>query len=199
MIQAFLLQNMWLIMLLWGLVYLSDYYLTIYSARVFRTQLSELIAFEGSFELTPIFQKDVDRLRLVSPNFLWRWALSILTIPLIWWLATAFISVPFLFFFYLGALFLREVPVHFRHFRNLALAHFARDGTAMRGKLVYSRWFNLRLSAVEFFLFALFFAVLSAGWGSWFFIGGAASCLGVGLQHWIWSQKLVSAARRTQV
>jgi len=195
---SFLLQNQWLIMLAWGLVYLSDYYLTIYSARLFQNEMKEQIAFEGSFELTPMFQKDVDGLRLMSTNFLWRWVLSILSIPLIWWLSTWFISLPFFFYFFLGALFLREIPVHFRHIRNIALVHFTRSGAAFHGKIVYSRWFSLRLSAVEFFSFALFFLAITAGWGSWFFFGGAVSCLWVGLQHWAWSRKLFSAVKRTE-
>jgi hypothetical protein len=196
LIAAFLLDHTGLIMLLWGLVYLSDYYLTIASARIFRTQLSEQIVFEGSFELTPTYQKDVDRLRWVSTNFLWRWALSILVIPLIGWLSTWFIDMRFIFLFFLGALFLREIPVHFRHFRNLALAYFARGGSGFHGKIVYARWFSLRLSAVEFFSFALFFAALSAVWGSWFFIGGAGACLGIGLQHWFWSRRMIAAVKQ---
>ncbi len=51
MITEELLQNIWVVNILWCLVYLSDYYLTIYTARQFQTTLKDHISFEGSFEL----------------------------------------------------------------------------------------------------------------------------------------------------
>ncbi len=50
--------------ILWIILYISDYYLTIYSARGFR-EIGHF-QFEGSFELTPQYQKDIDTLRPVS-------------------------------------------------------------------------------------------------------------------------------------
>ena len=51
-------------MVLWIILYTSDYYLTIYSARGFR-EIGHF-QFEGSFELTPQYQKDIDALKPVS-------------------------------------------------------------------------------------------------------------------------------------
>ena len=50
--------------MLWIILYISDYVLTIYSARGFR-EIGHF-QFEGSFELTPQFQRDIDALKPVS-------------------------------------------------------------------------------------------------------------------------------------
>ena len=38
--------------------------------------MNEKIVFEGSYEITPLFQEDVDSLRVISPRFLFALALS---------------------------------------------------------------------------------------------------------------------------
>ena len=63
-------EKLWLILPIWVLVYLSDYYLTILGARAYEAGAKEHLLFEGSYELTPTFQKDVDALRVFSPKFL---------------------------------------------------------------------------------------------------------------------------------
>jgi hypothetical protein len=54
----------------WAVIYISDYVLTITCARLYRRNLASKIVFQGSFELNPIFQRDVDSLKIVSPRFL---------------------------------------------------------------------------------------------------------------------------------
>jgi hypothetical protein len=39
---------------------------------------------EGSYELTPYFQKDVDTLRLLSPRFLWMLVLYAVLLLIVW-------------------------------------------------------------------------------------------------------------------
>ena len=54
---------------LWALLYISDYACTIASAGAYRAGVSEYIEFEGSFELTPYYQADVNALRHFSRRF----------------------------------------------------------------------------------------------------------------------------------
>src|SRR5215831_17875565 len=61
------LETWWLGPLVWVVLYVSDYSLTIASARLYRAQ--DKIVLEGSYEITPMFQADVDALRRVSPRF----------------------------------------------------------------------------------------------------------------------------------
>jgi hypothetical protein len=184
MYLEFRLLNVWLTTALWAIIYLSDDYLTIAGARLMRGHLREHITYEGSYEITPVFQKDVDQLRLVSPAFLIRLLASLLLLPLIWVLSVVFLGMPEFYLFALGILFLREAVVHLRHFRIIAMALFARDPSAMQGKIHYTRWVNLKISAVEILSFAGFYLLLAAAFGSWFFLGGAVACLVTGLSHW---------------
>ena len=59
----------------------------------------------------------------------------------------------------------------------------------LRGRIEYPRWLSLRLSAVEILGFAVLFLVAFLISGSWFFIGGAISCLLTGVKHRDWAAK----------
>ena len=58
----------WPGLILWIVLYISDYYLTLYAARGFK-EIGH-IQFEGSYELTPQYQKDIDALTPVSRRHL---------------------------------------------------------------------------------------------------------------------------------
>ncbi len=182
-------QHIWLALLVWGLIYLSDYLLTIYSARLYQTYLSQYVVFEGSFELTPYFQKEVNALQWVSFRFWTVWILSLILIWLVWFLAVIALKSPWIFSLAYGALFLREASVHLRHARNLALSLVSRASGGLEGQLKYSRRLILKMSALELFSFAAFCLVITLVLGSWFFLGGVISCLYSGVQHWLMSRK----------
>jgi hypothetical protein len=117
------------------------------------------------------------------------WSLSLLLLGLLWVLTVRLLGVPWVFSLLFGSLFLREVAVHLRHFRNLALSLLTRTGGGLNGQIEYSRWLILKLSAMELLGFAGFFLLTSLALGSWLFLGGAISCLFTGLQHWFMSGK----------
>jgi len=189
------IQNIWLIITIWGFIYLADYYLTIISAKNHQEYLQEHISYEGSFELTPQFQKDVDGLRLISPQFLIRWLLSILFVYILWWLSVGVLLLPQFFYFFIGGLILREIAIHLRHLRNLAVYYNVKNGGGLKGKIEYSRWFVLKLSATEFLSFCFVYLVFAIFVSSWFFLGGAFGCLVVALQHWRLSKKAVAPSQ----
>jgi len=181
------LTNISVVLLAWGIVYLADYYITIYSARLFQGSIRQHIRFEGSIELTPEFQKDVDALRWVSPNFVLRWLGSFLLLYLVWWLTTRRLAIPQVFDLVMGGLFLREAVVLMRHLRNLALVRFHPGG--LTGTLLYEHWLTLQLSAAELFLFGLLYLIFGLLLPSWFFLGGALFCLLTAWQHWTYARK----------
>ncbi len=189
MIRDLLTQTLWPLLVLWGLVYLADYYATIYVARLMRSTSQEYICFEGGVELTPIFRKDVNALRWFSPTFLRHWLLSFPLLALFWWLWTVYLDLPQGFYVVIGGLLLGEAAILLRHSRNLALAYLCRTAGSLRGHLEYSRWLGLRLSAVELFGFAALFGLIAVGMESWFFLGGALMCAMTGYRHWAYSRK----------
>jgi hypothetical protein len=191
------IQNIWLIITIWGLIYLADYYLTIISAKNHRDYLHKHISYDGSFELTPQFQKDVDGLHLISSQFLIRWLSSFLIIYLLWWLSVRVLQLPQYFYFLIGALVLREVAIHLRHLRNLSVYYFAKNG-GIKGKIEYSRWFVLKLSTAEFLSFCFVYLIFSIFFSSWFFLGGVLGCLVVAIQHWRLAQKALESSQGIQ-
>ena len=182
---------------IWGFIYLSDYYLTIVSAKMYRGIMQEHVHYEGSFELTPQFQKDVDGLRLLSPQFIIRWLVSFPLLYFVWWSSVKALQQPAFFSFLMGALILREIAVHLRHFRNLALYNFGKSG-GVKGRIEYSRWLILKLSAAELLSFSVIYGFLALMERSWFFLGGVLGCLVVAFQHWRLSKK-ASPPNGTQI
>jgi hypothetical protein len=61
--RDFFLSGPWPAAIAWALIYMSDFVLTITCARLYRRNLASKIVFEGSFELNPVFQRDVDSMK----------------------------------------------------------------------------------------------------------------------------------------
>lgn len=89
---------------------------TIAGARTYRAH--EKIVFEGSVEITPLYQADVDELRRVSPRFL---SVPVLIAALIWlmWQVTELtVGYSEAYPFFLGMFIGLQVAVHIRHSRT---------------------------------------------------------------------------------
>jgi hypothetical protein len=180
-----MLDNPWVALALWLASYFADYYLTLYSARLYRQGAQDHFGFEGSLELTPYYQNDIDRLRRVSLRFLLAVVWSVLLLELIWYLSHNLLYWPPAFEFVLGGLLLREAAVIMRHLRNIGLFRAARHGgVGLEGKVSYSRRLSLSQSALELGSYTLFFAVLAVLTDSWLLAGGALACALTGFQHW---------------
>ena len=167
--------------ILWITLYISDYYLTIYSARGFR-EVGHF-HFEGSFELTPQYQKDIDALKPVSRRHVISLALSSLFIVLIWWLTKRLPFFPWTYLLYLGMFLLLEVAVHLRHLRNISLIREIRKGGGVEGEIRYRKWFSYRISASELHLYSVLFLIFAVLTYSPFFLGGAIMCFATGVRH----------------
>jgi hypothetical protein len=64
-IESYMLNHPWLVILIWIVLYTGDHYLTIIGARLHRKQ--NIFEFEGSYELTPECQSDIDGQPLILP------------------------------------------------------------------------------------------------------------------------------------
>jgi len=166
---------------LWIILYTSDYYLTIYSARGFR-EIGHF-QFEGSFELTPQYQKDIDALKPVSRLHIVLMIAYSLLIFAIWWLTRITIYIQWSYLLYLGMFLLLEVAVHLRHLRNVSLIREIKKNGGLEGQISYRKWFTYRISAFEFYMFSVLFLLIAALTYSLFFLGGAIMCFGTGFKH----------------
>jgi hypothetical protein len=138
-------------------------------ARLYRAQ--DKLVFEGSYEITPMFQADINALRRISPRFV---VLLIVTTGYVWFMRAPLSGSPYDSYpMLLGVMFLLEATVHARHFRNWFQFKYVVPG--MKGRLEYPRAAMLMASAWELFLFACLYG------GPWvvtvhpFLLGGTLS------------------------
>jgi hypothetical protein len=189
LIGSLLTENIWVAVGVWTVVYVSDYYLSIWQARLYRDGADRHVVFRGSLEITPHFQQDINALRPLSLKFIRALVFSVVAISVVWVLAVRWAEIPQAFSILMGALLLLEATAHIRHVRNLAFMRSLKKTPGLTGKIEYPRWLSLRLSSVEIMGFAALFFLVFLGTGSWFFVGGSLSCLLTGLKHLDWASK----------
>ncbi len=178
---SFFFNSVWPGLTVWVLLYISDYALTIVCARLYRSGVCEKLVLEGSYEITPFFQRDIDSLRRISPRFL---AMLIVTSGLlatVWFLSMP--STPELYMFASGSLIVLELTVHIRHLRNFLMFRAMGRSDCVRGRIEYSRTFILRMSSDELFIFSAAFLLLFLFTQSWFVLGGSVTCLSTAIKH----------------
>lgn len=177
MLTRVLAENLISALAVWAIVYVADYYLTIIGAKLYRAGADRKLIIEGSYELNPVFQKDIDALRLLSPQFWLRLLISIPMISLVWLMAVPWLQMPQLFAVGIGAFVLREVPVLVRHVRNVHVFRHAASDTALQGQIRYARWFSLSAAVLELWQFAVLFGLIALLVQEWFFLGGVLGCV----------------------
>ena len=182
LIEAFY-DGPWLGLLMWAVLYTSDLVFTMTCARLYQQGAREFVVFEGSYEITPYYQNDVDKLRMFSPRFFAALAASCALQATIWFLTMRVVILPDLYLFALGAMVLVELTIHIRHVRNLFLFRALLAGGGITGRIEYRRPIMLRLSAMEIVSFSILYAILFVVTGNWFLLGGAFACLSLALNH----------------
>lgn len=190
MIEQLLRNNPWFATIAWAITFISDYYLTIYGARLYQAGIKDYITYEGSYELTPAFQHDIDSFKLFSSRFVRQLILSLMVIWAFWWVSVQLMKWSSLFAFFTGGLILREFAIHMRHIRNIATFRYAKKTVnGFRGRIEFSRQFIYRLSAIELFSFAVLYLLMFAIKETPVFLGGVLACALTGQQHWAMSKK----------
>ena len=102
--ELWLARGPWLGLILWVILYVSDYYLTVYSARGFR-EIGHF-QFKGSFELTPQYQKEIDALKPISIRHLTLLSLYSLLLLALWWAFVYLLAMPWACFYCLKLQFI---------------------------------------------------------------------------------------------
>lgn len=144
MLEAYLLNHPWLPASLWMLLYTSDYYLTLWGARLYRRQ--SVYQYEGSYELTPDFQKDIDEQKPVSfTHVMWLLAGAIIL------LATGYLpGSKAVYGGFVGFFLTIEVAIHLRHIQGItSYRRLAGPNPEMSGHVTLSRASGYRRSAQE--------------------------------------------------
>ena len=143
--------------------------------------MRDVFAYEGSYELTPFYQRDIDGLRRLSPRFIAILVGSTLPLAYTWYSTEDSGRDGYLFV--LGALVLGELAVHVRDVRNLWMFRRTLDGRGARGRVEYDRGLVLQLSAIDLGCFAAIYGVGFVATGSAFMLGGALFMLVNVIKH----------------
>jgi hypothetical protein len=173
----------WPGILFWAALFISDSNLTVTCARMYQAGVREHIVFEGSYELTPYHQADIDALRRFSPRFLLALVAASALLGCLWFLSVGDSLVPNVYETALGALILIQLTIHLRHVRNYFLFRAVLAGEGIGGRIHYTRRTMLTHSSVELYTFAALYSVLCILTASWFIFGGAIACALVGSKH----------------
>lgn len=182
MIDAFSVSP-WPGILFWAALFISDMHFTVICARMYEAGVREHLVFEGSYELTPYHQPDIDALRRFSPRFLFALLAACVLLSCLWWLTVRDSFAPMVYETALGALVLVQFTVHVRHIRNYFVFKAVLAGEGIAGRMEYARHTVLVHSAVELFAFAALYSILCILTTSWFILGGPVACAIVGVKH----------------
>jgi hypothetical protein len=192
MLDALLVNYIWTGPVLWAIIYISDFTLTMIAAQLLKSGASKHFVFK-MYELTPSFQKDVARIKWISPRFCFILVISCFLLVIEWCIMhDKSDDAPWFSDFYrvlLGALFFVEIPVHLRHFRNIATFIYARKSKGIQGKISYAMWLSYSLSAIEITTFTVGYLFVFLLTLNWYFAGGTLTCLVLTLKHWRLSKK----------
>lgn len=193
LVEIAVIENWWLGLLATAIVYLSDYYLTIRSARLYHAGGKEYMEVEGSYELNPTYESDIDSLRLFSPRLVLSLLATTAFVLLVWLVSSYWALLPLEFYFFaLGAFVCLQGPVHVRHIQNLVLFRHAVAGEGVTGGIRFDRWLSLDISAAGLRMAAAFFLLWFLLTGSWFLLGGTMSCAVTALRQ----RRLAKEARQ---
>jgi len=184
MFEDFFFQNLWVVLPIWLILYISDYYLTIVAARHYRA--NEHIEFEVGYELTPQLQKDINQLRLFSRKFFIWVLITSFAIVYLWWFAKTDKVASYVYRFVFGGLILRGLAVWIRHARNISLFRAIAKHQGISGKIRYAKWLTYQISAAEFLGYSGVFLIGYIWTGSATFLGGIVCILVTAAKHaWI--------------
>jgi hypothetical protein len=188
-----LVTSVWPGVVLCLVLYTADYAMTLVTARLYATRAKQKMVIEGSFELNPLFEKDVDSGRLVSKRWVIGLAVVIVLMALLWHLANSADRLEG-YLFALGGMVFLQLALQMRHLRNWFLFATALGDDGLRGRIEYPRWVALSVSAFEFLLFAALYGIAYLASQSILLLGGATTCVVIAVQHYLLSRKARKSA-----
>jgi hypothetical protein len=175
------LRHAWMPACLWAFLYAGDYYLTLYGARLAKRQ--PFVVIEGSYEMTPAYQHDIDNQRRLS-SLLVAWLVGTTAFLLL----IGYVAAPPVTWLYgvlAGMLILPELAVYLRHWRNItSYRRLASLTPGVSGQITYTRPFIYRQSALDVFGLAAFTSLAGVLTMSSVLLGGAFGLVLQALNHW---------------
>ena len=151
---------------------LCDYYLTLAGKKLRDKVYADQLTSE-EYELNPVWQKDVNKLK----KFNYKHLLAIILITGYFYFASLLLKDDIFFLIY-GALFVLYIYIIARHVQNILTYRFInKEPSQLSGKIYLGHLFSLKTSLYQTFTTGLLMLILSAWTQSWFILGGASGLL----------------------
>lgn len=180
-LDSWLLERWWAGAALTAVVVASDYGLTHWGARLYRT--NSRVAVEGSYETSQTFQSDIDEARTLGIRSLAVLAAYVAVVAIAGGLRSQLGISGELYLFLVGFFVLQEVPVHLRHLSNIVSFRLLRNPAAAEGSIRYSRRYVLQTTGAYFLGFCGAFTILYATAPHPLTAGGMARCAAIGVGY----------------
>jgi len=183
-----LVDNPWLVALLWALLSIFDFSATMIYSKAYRDFLSANVMYEGGvMEMNPAFEKDVQQLRWLSPRYI---VSMLFIVLLIAWAGSWF---PMLWFESLaGAALLLVLITDLRHIENLSMVWFLKaDPSSFKGRIEQSYALSQRRIAVGIFNIGVLYLIVYFLVWRVFFIGGAVICTLFAVRHYLLARRKI--------
>jgi hypothetical protein len=187
LLENYIVNHPWIPAIAWLVIYPSDYYLTLWGAKL--RSLQNFIQMEGSYELNPQYQKDIDEQKRFSPTFVYYLILA----PALFlgfgygfpWKETKYI-----FSMLIGVSFFTEIAIHIRHIDNITTYRkLAGSNPGISGRIMYSRRFIYQRSAAQLFGFSVITLVAFALTLSPILLGGTLGLISLARSDWNLAKK----------
>jgi len=184
LIENLLITNVWFAIALGALVFAAGYGLALYEIYLYHAGAKNILVFEGRYDLEPALLARLARRRWVNVRLVAAVVILSAAIFAVW---REQYNRPDVFSFLIGGLVLLEAAADLRRFRNIVLFQQARRADGLQGKIEYSKRLSYTLPYVETLSFAALYALIFLVSSSWFFLGGAITCIVAGrrLRDWV--------------
>lgn len=191
MLETYLITHPIAIASLWFVLYTCDYYLTLWGSKLFRAQ--RFILYEGSYEMTPEYQDDIDSMRKLSPHFV-VWLLigtAVLLAPLL--PCPDVIIVQTLYAILIGAMIVPEFVALTKHTENIIFWRIlGSKSPGVTGSVCYSHAISYRRSALNTSCVGLVLLMAAALGDSFILLGGGLLMLVMSFTHYQLARQMMA-------
>lgn len=177
----------------WAGLFILDYYLTARAEKEYLRNAKEILIYEAGYRIEDPSLKDPNAKPIFTLRSVLLLIISSIALLVTWLVVVERWGYERVYSFLMGGLFLTIIAVDIRHIQNIYLYQNTGTPNGLKGRLQYPGWIGYRSSGVQMFAFAGMFLVIAVILSSWFLMGGAFGCAGIGLRHWIWSNKYLSS------
>lgn len=185
------------IMLIWALVYSSDWIMDWWGAITYQKKVKKICVFEKGYNVKAISEFESQHGKTLFLRYL---SELLITSVAVWWIlySCRLMSSWHFYEFFCGAFIIIEACMHFRHIRNVAMFSLVEKKNGISGNIFLPKWISLRFAFTEFTTFALMLLIVYVfDPRNFFVLGGMFACMLTALYHLMATNRELSIFKKT--